>query len=417
MRHTDFDWTNGFMASDKDNTTGLREVWITGIGMVSCFGEGANHHWETLSANPAPAPVQDRETYAPYCVHPLPEMDWSLQIPRKDQRQMETWQRLGTYAAGLALEDAGMKEDADLVSTMDLVVCAGGGERDLEVDESVMRDSRGRNDKELLLNERLPYDLRPTLFLAQLSNLMAGNISIVHKVTGSSRTYMGEESAGITAMRDALARIAHGQSTHLLVGGAYNAERPDLLLSMELGHYLARDTAAPVQVRQGEGGGTIPGSAGAFLVLEEAGHARSRGATPYARLSGVAADLGPRDEMSTRERLGSLFDALDVTHSSATAVLTGATGVSGVTDWEFETLRARLGMDAAIRAYTTMTGNMLEANFPFGIALAALSLRNGSFYPAFEEAENPAKLAPSKIVVSTVGHYRGEGIAIVEKPS
>ena len=42
-------------------------------------------------------------------------------------------------------------------------------------------------------------DLRPTLFLAQLSNLLAGNISIVHGVTGSSRTFMGEEAAGVDA--------------------------------------------------------------------------------------------------------------------------------------------------------------------------------------------------------------------------
>ena len=68
-------------------------------------------------------------------------------------------------------------------------------------------------------------DLRPTLFLAQLSNLMAGNISIVHGVTGSSRTFMGEEPAGVDAMRIALARIQAGQSDLALVGGAYNAER------------------------------------------------------------------------------------------------------------------------------------------------------------------------------------------------
>ena len=49
-------------------------------------------------------------------------------------------------------------------------------------------------------------DLRPTLFLAQLANLMAGNISIVHGVTGSSRTFMGEEQAGVDALRIALAR-------------------------------------------------------------------------------------------------------------------------------------------------------------------------------------------------------------------
>ena len=51
-------------------------------------------------------------------------------------------------------------------------------------------------------------DLRPTLFLAQLSNLLAGNISIVHGVTGSSRTFMGEETAGVDAVRIAFARIA-----------------------------------------------------------------------------------------------------------------------------------------------------------------------------------------------------------------
>ena len=70
-------------------------------------------------------------------------------------------------------------------------------------------------------------DLRPTLFLAQLSNLLAGNISIVHGVTGSSRTFMGEESAGVDAVRIALARIAAGQSDIALVGGAHNGERRD----------------------------------------------------------------------------------------------------------------------------------------------------------------------------------------------
>jgi len=50
-------------------------------------------------------------------------------------------------------------------------------------------------------------DLRPTLFLAQLSNLLAGNISIVHGVTGSSRTFMGEEQSGVDAVRIAHARF------------------------------------------------------------------------------------------------------------------------------------------------------------------------------------------------------------------
>jgi len=67
------------------------------------------------------------------------------------------------------------------------------------------------------LNKRLSNDLRPTLFLAQLPNLLAGNISIVHKVTGSSRTFMGEEIAGISAVEVAWRRIAAGQGDVFVV--------------------------------------------------------------------------------------------------------------------------------------------------------------------------------------------------------
>ena len=87
-------------------------------------------------------------------------------------------------------------------------------------------------------------DLRPTLFLAQLSNLLAGNISIVHGVTGSSRTFMGEEFAGIDAIRIAHARIGAGQSDIALVGGSYNGERPDLLMLYEFARLALKDKYA-----------------------------------------------------------------------------------------------------------------------------------------------------------------------------
>ena len=102
-------------------------------------------------------------------------------------------------------------------------------------------------------------DLRPTLFLAQLSNLLAGNISIVHGVTGASRTFMGEESSGVDAIRIARERIASGQDDIFLVGGAYNAERPDVLLIYEMGGFLWKKPYRPVWERPAEGGGMILG--------------------------------------------------------------------------------------------------------------------------------------------------------------
>ena len=116
-------------------------------------------------------------------------------------------------------------------------------------------------------------DLRPTLFLAQLSNLLAGNISIVHGVTGSSRTFMGEESAGVDAVRIALSRIEAGQSDIALVGGSHNAERPDLLMLYEFGGFALKDKFAPVWQREAKPGFAL-GSLGAFLVIESRGACR-----------------------------------------------------------------------------------------------------------------------------------------------
>ena len=227
------------------------DVLITGIGLVSALGEGVDAHWQKLTAD-TPQPVTDDVRFPPYVIHPLPVIDWGLQIPKRgDQRQMETWQRLGTYAAGLALDDAAIKTDEALCATMDMVVAAGGGERDEAVDSAILEASTTRNDRDVLLNEKLTTDLRPTLFLAQLSNLLAGNISIVHKVTGSSRTFMGEEGAGVAAVETAAARIRSGQSSHMLVGGAFQTEHHDMLLGYELAGYLHRGPWKSVWQRAG----------------------------------------------------------------------------------------------------------------------------------------------------------------------
>ena len=263
-----------------------REAWITGIGIVSCLGEGPDAHWQALSAGHIKV---DAKTFAPYLVHPLAPLELDKQIPKKgDQRQMEPWQRIGTYAAGLALADAGVKGNPELLGRTDMIVAAGGGERDVAVDGAILTNRRKAGNPGAFLNERLMSDLRPTLFLAQLSNLLAGNISIVHGVTGSSRTFMGEEAAGVDAVRIALARITSGQSELALVGGSHNGERQDLLLLYDTGGHMLRGAFKPVWEREA---GMVLGSLGAFLVLEAREHAQARNAKPLARLSDRSDDL------------------------------------------------------------------------------------------------------------------------------
>jgi 3-oxoacyl-[acyl-carrier-protein] synthase II len=385
-----------------------RDVVITGIGLVSCLGEGAEAHWKAFKTPSLPPPT-DSERFAPYTVHTLPEIDWSLQIPKRgDQRQMETWQRLGVYAAGLALDDAGLKADEALCASMDMIVAAGGGERDEDVDENILEASLTRNDNGVLLNEKLTNDLRPTLFLAQLSNLMAGNISIVHKITGSSRTFMGEEGAGVSALQTAVARLASAQSTHILVGGAFQTEHPDMLLGYELAGYLHRGPWQPLWAREGGGGGIITGSGGAFLVLETREHADARGAGIYAVVDKVISGLSPRSEAVFAHDIAAMVAALGA--ESGDLLISGASGAHLATGTEREALK-----DYSLRGFSALTGHLKEAQLPFAVALAAMAISKGEAPGPLADVETPCSGVPERVLTTAVGHHRGEGAALVRK--
>jgi 3-oxoacyl-[acyl-carrier-protein] synthase II len=395
------------------------DVVITGIGLVTALGVGGDIHREALMGDTAPPGVSDSDQFAPYTVFPLPEIDWSEQIPRRgDQRQMENWQRLGVFAAGLALDDAGFKGDTEACASMDMIVAAGGGERDIAVDTLILEESRKRNDRERLLNEKLTTELRPTLFLAQLSNLLAGNISIVHKVTGSSRTLMGEQGAGVSAVETAHARIAAGQSSHCLVGGAFVAERYDMLMVMEAIHGLARGPLRPFWDDNGDATGMNLGSAGAFLVLESRDHAEARGAHIYARLDAVLGDRGSRDGDHLEQRLARLCRETGATAETPdTVIFCGATGFPDLSGRERRFLEARFSQ-TPLRTYGALLGHSLEAQFTTGLALASLALDdNRPVKPMAPGADDAIPTAAKSAVVTTIGHIRGEGIARLTKMS
>jgi 3-oxoacyl-[acyl-carrier-protein] synthase II len=389
-----------------------KEVWITGIGLLSSLGEGLDAHWDALNARRINI---DDKRFAPYIVHPLAPVSFDAQIPKKgDQRQMEAWQRIGTYAAGLALDSAGVKGNQEILGRMDMIVAAGGGERDVPVDMAILNGYLKQNSGPVFLNERLMSDLRPTLFLAQLSNLLAGNIAIVHGVSGTSRTFMGEEASGIDAAKIALARIESGQSDIALIGAAQNGERSDLLILFEFGDFNLTGEYVPVWARDKSRDGFALGSAGVFLVMESKEHAEARGAKPFAKLSKVESNLAQRKEPgAVTKSLEALWPRLGVTGNSGT-LITGATGVEAVTAEEKAFLRQHPG--SAVRSTGTIFGHTIEAQFPLGLALAALSISRGALFPpndptGFEvEKTDP----PTQIVVVGAGHWQGEGMALVE---
>ena len=318
---------------------------------------------------------------------------------------------MGVFAAGLALDSAGVKGNADILSRMGMIAAAGGGERDNAVDVAIMSGSPNAANPGAYLNEHLLGDLRPTLFLAQLSNLLAGNISIVHGVIGSSRTFMGEEAAGADAVRIACARIAAGQGDIMLVGGSYNAQRPDVLLHFALGHLNRLPPFEPVWARQETGGGLILGSVGCFLVIESRSHAAARGARAYAHISGIHTDRCRRRPgeatVNAKAQFAAMHAQLDPTRA---AIISGASGAPLPTQEE----RAFLNdIGLPFRTTATAIGHSLEPSFPASLAFAALAIRNEILFPPLESIEATMTAPLTQALVTSWGHWRGEALALV----
>jgi 3-oxoacyl-[acyl-carrier-protein] synthase II len=392
------------------------EVCVTGIGLITSIGEGIDQNWAELNEARGPSASEYKTTG--FLVHPLIATDFASQIPNKlDQKRMGGLQTSGVYAAGIALEDAGLKGAHEVLARSIVIVGGAGGERDTALDERIFAELH-RLANPIELNEKLTATMRPTTFLSQLPNLLAGNVSILFGVTAGSRTMIGEELAGGNAVGTACRLIRDGAYDVALVGGACNAEREELLLQYAFGgRHLWPEVYGPVWSRSKHGGGFILGSMGVFLVLESAEHANMRGKTPYCRISGVVG------QHASRTAAGAVTDAIrhawkdlgDTSSAGQLGVISGATGISRLAKEELAALGA-IDRHAPIRGSGSIFGHGVEASFPLNLALGAIALRRGHLYPPFDgdyQFERSAEV--DRVMVTSVGYCRGETIALLTR--
>jgi 3-oxoacyl-[acyl-carrier-protein] synthase II len=390
-----------------------REVWITGYGLINGLGE-TPEAWAAGLADPAGFAARvDGKTFAPFPIHDTAPYDLAAQVPKPgDQRAMGPMMQHGAYAAGRALDMAGLKGNAGLLVETHLVAAAGGGERDWNLDKQILAEVPGKNDRGAVLNRLLSDGLRPTLFLAQLPNLFAGNISIIHGVSGSSRTFMGEEQAGLDAVRVAHRRCAAGQGDIFLVGAAFNAARPDLHLMYHGGGILLVGPWRSLAERPAAG--IALGSAGAFVVIEARSRAEARGVRPRARLVGIEAGWVKREPASGAAASGAAALMAHLPRPTTPfGVLSGASGY-GPAMAEERAFLAGLPQGAAVRATAAAFGHAMEAAFVQNLVIAASCLEQRRFPPPLAAGEAPLAAPPRQILVTSFGHLHGEGLALLE---
>src|SRR3954467_6521283 len=267
----------------------MRRVVVTGVGMVSPLGCGAETSWQRLLAGESGgAKIEGFETSDLACriACPIPRgagSDGSFNpdqwMEPKEQRKVDPFIVYAMTAATQALQDAEWKpQTADEQIATGVLIGSGIG------------GVGGIYDASITLAEKGPRRISPFFIPGRLINLVSGYVSIQHGLKGPNHSVVTACSTGAHAIGDAARMIALGDAEVMVAGGAESAVNRLGLA----GFAACRALSTSFNDRPSEGSrpydkdrdGFVMGEGAGCVVLESYEHAKARGAKMYAELIG-----------------------------------------------------------------------------------------------------------------------------------
>jgi 3-oxoacyl-[acyl-carrier-protein] synthase II len=267
----------------------MRRVVITGLGLVTPLGVGAETVWDRLINSESgirSIGSFDVSALSVRIAGQLPRGDGSngtynpdLYMVPKEQRKVDEFIPFAIAAADEALEDAGWHPESYDDQTRTGVMFGSG-----------VGGLQGIEQTALLMAEKGPRRISPFFIPGRLINLAAGQISIRHQLRGPNHAVVTACSTGAHAIGDASRLIALDDADVMVAGGTESPVFPLAIAGFAACRALATnyndrpcEASRPFDV--GRDGFVMSEGAGA-VVLEELGHARARGATIYAEVIG-----------------------------------------------------------------------------------------------------------------------------------
>jgi 3-oxoacyl-[acyl-carrier-protein] synthase II len=265
----------------------MRRVVVTGLGLLSPFGVGAEQAWkQILAGRSAARPIHQFQTDDLPCkiANSIPREGEGGYNPDdflepKDQRKVGDFIVYGMVAADLALADSGWepKTEDERCATGVMIGSGIGG-------------IEGISENALILEQRGPRRISPFFIPGNIINLVSGQVSIRHGLKGPNHAVVTACSTGAHAIGDAARIIAFGDADVMLAGGA---ESPITRLSiagfsackaLSTSYNDTPEKASRPYDRDRDG--FVMGEGAGVVVLEELEHAKARGARIYAEVVG-----------------------------------------------------------------------------------------------------------------------------------
>lgn len=445
-----------------------RSVVITGLGPVCAIGSGVEAFWEGLCAGRTglgPVRSFDASALGPKLAGEVDGLNVRDLVPKSYRKATKVMARdieLAVAAARAAALDAGLvtrglEEDglegfrvkgdrtgchigAGLIST-EPAELGRALVASLDDDGGYSLRKWGTEGGPESGAAGAMNNLPPLWLLKYLPNMLACHVTIIHGCEGPSNTIMGAEAGALQSIGESTRVIERGDAEVCFSGGAESRVNPMGVMRMLLAGRLAEtdatvtDGSSVVRPYDASSGGVL-GEAGGMLIVEEASHARARGARVYAEVIGYGSGMDTRpvtpglqglgdaseDRGLTRAIRWALRDA-GITPDQLDAIAPMGAGVPGLDAREFGSLRAALG-DAAGRPMITVTpnaGNALAGHGGLTTAAAAMALHTQRL-PARVHAGRPqgadagacgSRGASLRHVLVCAGSFGGQAAALV----
>jgi len=257
-----------------------RRVVITGIGIVSPIGIGAEENWRNCSQGRGgigPITHFDAANYASRIAGEVADFDVTQFLSPKEARRMDRFIQLGMAAGIEAFRDCGMEVTEENATAIGVHIGAGiGGVSTIEA------------TTELILDKG-PKRVSPFYIPMSIINMISGNLSIMFGLKGPNLAVVTACSTATHAIGDAGRLIEYGDADVMLAGGAEAAITPTSVAGFASAKALStrnEDPAGASRPWDVERDGFVMGEGAGVVVLEEREHALRRGARIYAELSG-----------------------------------------------------------------------------------------------------------------------------------
>lgn len=274
----------------------MRDIVITGIGVISPIGVGRETFW--AGCREARSGIKrvtafDTDSFGCRIAGTIDDFDPRRFMSPRVYRRMSKISRMAVAASREALEDSGLDLDTTDRDRVAVVLGTSYG------------SSSHVEDFYVSLLKEGPRGAQPFLFPETVPNAPASHIAMFHGITGPNTTFCQNEISAESAILYARDLLAHNLADAVFAGGA--EELSQMLFSCydAVGALCRTKAREDGSVLPEPGKGLVLGEGAGVLVMERGDHARARNARIYGSIrsgviTGGTAELGHYEREGTQ---------------------------------------------------------------------------------------------------------------------